>query len=183
MSANTEQKILNAALKVFSEKGYNGARTRIIAERSGFTEMTLFRKFETKENLFNRVLSENKHKIMEDVDSLLVMDDEENDPKNQFRTLILNLVDLVDKNFEYVNIIIYEREKIPDSVSKIFVSLLANYLDKILPEKKVDHTVLAFMILSFLYFIILNKKTEKKFLDLDQAIEEFIMYHSNCLEL
>lgn len=183
MSADTEQKILDAALKVFSEKGYNGARTRIIAEKSGFTEMTLFRKFETKENLFNRVLSENKHKIMEDVDSLLVLDDEEKDPKSQFRILILNLVDLVDKNFEYVNIIIYEREKIPDSVSKIFVSHLANYLDKILLETKIDHNVLAFMILSFLYFIILNKKTEMKFLDLDQAIEEFISYHSNSLEL
>ena len=183
MSADTEQKILEAALKVFSEKGYNGARTRIIAEKSGFTEMTLFRKFETKENLFNRVLSENKHKIMEDVDSLLVLDDEEKDPKSQFRTLILNLVDLVDNNFEYVNIIIYEREKIQNSVSKIFVSHLAKYLEKILPERELDYTMLAFMILSFLYFITLNKKREETFLDLDQAIEEFISYHSNSLEL
>jgi hypothetical protein len=120
---------------------------------------------------------------MEDVDSLLVLDEEDKDPKSKFRTLILNLVDLVDKNFEYVNIIIYEREKIPNSVSKIFVSHLAKYLEKILPERELDYTMLAFMILSFLYFITLNKKREETFLDLDQAIEEFISYHSNSLGL
>jgi len=183
MSTNTEQKILDAALKVFSEKGYNGARTRIIAEKSGFTEMTLFRKFETKENLFNRVLAANKQKVMEDVNSLLVIDEEVTDPKAHFRALILNLADLVDENFEYVNIIVYEREKITNSISEIFILHLADFLEEIFPKNIVDHTVLAYMILSFLYFITLNRKTEDGCFDLDEAMEEFINYHSRCLEL
>ena len=41
----TERKILDAALKIFAERGYDGAKTKLIAEKSGFTEMTLFRKF------------------------------------------------------------------------------------------------------------------------------------------
>ncbi len=57
MVDKTEQKILDVALKEFAEEGYVGARTRIIAEKSGFSEMTLFRKFKTKENLFNMVLN------------------------------------------------------------------------------------------------------------------------------
>jgi AcrR family transcriptional regulator len=80
MSAETEQKILDAALHVFSKNGYVGARTRMIAKESGFTEMTLFRKFETKENLFNQVLITNRE-ISENFDSLLPPCDAE-DPKS-----------------------------------------------------------------------------------------------------
>jgi len=183
MPTNTEQKILDAALEVFSEKGYSGARTRIIAEKSGFTEMTLFRKFETKENLFNRVLTENKERIMEDFDSLLVIDEELTNPKDQYRRLVMNLAELVERNFEYVNIIVYERQRISNSITETFIVHLKNYLKKVFPNHKTDPNVLSFMILSFLYFIILNKKTETEFFDLDQAIEEFINYNSKCLEL
>ena len=45
---------MEADLKFFSENGYAGARTRLIAEKAGFSEMTLFRKFKTKENLFKK---------------------------------------------------------------------------------------------------------------------------------
>jgi AcrR family transcriptional regulator len=183
MSTNTEQKILDAALKVFSEQGYNGARTRIIAETSGFTEMTLFRKFETKENLFNRVLTENKDRIMKDFNSLLVIDDEFTNPKEQFRMLISNLAEMIEKNFEYVNIIVYERQRISNSITETFIVHLRNYVEKVLPKDQPDPNVISFMILSFLYFIILNKKTETGFFDLDQAIEDFIIYNSRCLGL
>ncbi|MGZ7049875.1 MAG: TetR/AcrR family transcriptional regulator, partial [Methanobacterium sp.] len=41
MSEETKEIILSAALKVFSEEGYVGAKTRLIAEEAGFSEMTL----------------------------------------------------------------------------------------------------------------------------------------------
>jgi len=56
MASKTEQKILEVALKIFAEKWYAGATTRIIALKSVFTELTLFRKFKTKENLYNMVI-------------------------------------------------------------------------------------------------------------------------------
>ncbi len=182
MSTDTEQKILDAALEVFSKNGYTGARTRIIAKQSGFTEMTLFRKFKTKENLFKQVLTKNQERIMNDFDSLLVLD-ETKEAKERFRALIMSLMDLMDKNFEYVNIIIYERERIPHSISKTFIFHLGSYLEKIFPKIKVDHYVLSFMILSFLYFISFNKNRGDDFFDVKSAVEEFITYHSNCLKL
>ncbi|NJD54393.1 MAG: helix-turn-helix transcriptional regulator [Candidatus Methanoperedens sp.] len=42
----TEQKILEAALRMFAREGYDGATTRRIAEEAGVSEMTLFRKFQ-----------------------------------------------------------------------------------------------------------------------------------------
>ncbi len=44
--------ILEASLEVFSEKGYNLATTLEISKRAGVSEMTLFRNFQTKNNLF-----------------------------------------------------------------------------------------------------------------------------------
>ncbi|BDZ70150.1 TetR/AcrR family transcriptional regulator [Methanobacterium petrolearium] len=182
MSAETEQKILDAALHVFSKNGYVGARTRMIAKESGFTEMTLFRKFETKENLFNQVLITNRERLVKDFDSLLAPYDAE-DPKVHFKTLIMNLMNMMDKNFEFVNIIIYERERVSHSVTKRFVAHLAQYLEKTFPRPNLDYSMLSFTILSFLFFIIFNKKIGDNSFKVEGPVEEFIKYHSHCLRL
>lgn len=182
MSADTEQKILDAALKIFSKNGYNGARTRIIAKESGFTEMTLFRKFETKENLFNRVLTTNQERIVKDSEKLLSSAQNE-DPKAHFYALVMGLADLMDKNFEYVNIIIYERERVPHSITQTFVFHLGNYLKKILPGTDVDLNMLSFSILSFVFFLIFNKKAGESSFNVAIRIEEFIKYNSDALNL
>jgi AcrR family transcriptional regulator len=56
MKKTTEQKLLEASLKLISEKGYLGATTREIAREAGVTELTLFRHFGSKEKLFEKVL-------------------------------------------------------------------------------------------------------------------------------
>lgn len=52
----TKKKILEATLKLISQKGYLGATTREIAREAGITEITLFRHFGSKEKLFEEVL-------------------------------------------------------------------------------------------------------------------------------
>jgi AcrR family transcriptional regulator len=51
-SSNARQRILDAALQLFSEKGYEGTTTREISERAGVNEVTIFRHFGSKEALF-----------------------------------------------------------------------------------------------------------------------------------
>lgn len=53
---DTKQKILEATLRLISEKGYLGATTREIAQQVGVAELTLFRHFGSKEKLFEEVL-------------------------------------------------------------------------------------------------------------------------------
>jgi len=48
--------ILAAALDVFAELGFHGARTRDLAERAGVSEALLFRHFATKEDLIRAIL-------------------------------------------------------------------------------------------------------------------------------
>lgn len=53
---DTSKRLLEATLKLISEKGYLGSTTREIAQEAGVTELTLFRHFGSKERLFEELL-------------------------------------------------------------------------------------------------------------------------------
>ena len=53
---STEEKILEAASKVFTEKGFSGTRTRDIAEHAGINLALLNYYFRSKEKLFEQVM-------------------------------------------------------------------------------------------------------------------------------
>lgn len=55
---STEQKIHRAAIEVFTRKGYNGAKTRDIAEAAGINVATLHYYHRTKDKLFDMVAKE-----------------------------------------------------------------------------------------------------------------------------
>ena len=52
----TEEKILEAASEVFTEKGFAGTRTRDIAEKAGINLALLNYYFRSKEKLFEQVM-------------------------------------------------------------------------------------------------------------------------------
>ena len=51
LSSQREQEILDAAVRVFSRKGFNGATTKEIASEAGVAEGTIFRYFKTKKDI------------------------------------------------------------------------------------------------------------------------------------
>lgn len=53
--AKTRERLLNAAIEVFSSKGFMGASTREIARAAAVNEVTLFRHFQSKEQLLGAV--------------------------------------------------------------------------------------------------------------------------------
>ncbi len=55
---DTERLILEAAIREFSRKGYDGARTATIAAKAGVTHAMLHYYFRTKEKLFQRVFQD-----------------------------------------------------------------------------------------------------------------------------
>ena len=56
-ASETKEKLINAALKLISQKGYLGTTTREIARTAGVTELTLFRRFGSKQRLFEELLA------------------------------------------------------------------------------------------------------------------------------
>lgn len=53
---NREEEILEAAVKIFSDKGYSAATTSEIAKEAGVAEGTIFRYFKTKKDILNKVM-------------------------------------------------------------------------------------------------------------------------------
>ena len=57
-SSQTREKILDAGLKLFAQRGFTGTTTKDIARSAGVNEVTLFRTFGSKKALFTAVISE-----------------------------------------------------------------------------------------------------------------------------
>ncbi|MFO8069874.1 MAG: TetR/AcrR family transcriptional regulator [Alkalibacterium sp.] len=58
LEKDKQERILNAAFKEFSEKGYKDASTNKIAKEAGIGKGTLFYYFGNKENLFHQLVDE-----------------------------------------------------------------------------------------------------------------------------
>ena len=56
--SDTKQRLLEAALELFTEKGFAGASTREIVERAGVTKPVLYYHFSSKENLYRVLIEE-----------------------------------------------------------------------------------------------------------------------------
>jgi AcrR family transcriptional regulator len=72
----TEERIIEAASSVFSKEGYRGATTKRIAEAAGVNEITLFRRFKSKENVLRRVLEDKGTAIQKVMDQSLIMEED-----------------------------------------------------------------------------------------------------------
>ncbi len=53
---STQKKIIDAAIKIFSEKGFEGSTTSEIAQVAGVAEGTIFRHFGTKKGILQKIL-------------------------------------------------------------------------------------------------------------------------------
>lgn len=181
MTDKTEQKILEAALRVFSEEGFKGATTRVIARESGFSELTLFRKFETKENLFNCMLTQNRETILEELDAMLVDKEFENN-RDFLEVLIKNLASLIENNFEFVHILVYNKRKIAGDILMEIIDHICQYVERVSPNVYMDPKVFVLNIFSFVYFVVFDKN-RRGFFDCEEAIDEFIDHSAKCCTL
>ena len=58
MAKDTKERILNAALKMFSEYGYAGTNIRELTASLGLGKSSMYRHFESKEQIWNTLLDE-----------------------------------------------------------------------------------------------------------------------------
>ena len=179
MTDKTEQKIIDAALKIFSEKGFKGATTRVIAQESGFSELTLFRKFETKENLFNSVMIKNRERILNELDLILV-DKKFEDPKDFLATLIKNIANLIEREFAFVHILVHNKSKISGDIIMEIMLHISEYIERAFPNIEIEPKIFVLNIFSFLYFVVFDQH-RRKFFNCDEAINEFIDHSTRCL--
>ena len=56
MASDTKERIMTAALKLFSEKGYNGTNVRDLSNELGFVKSALYKHYESKEAVWKALL-------------------------------------------------------------------------------------------------------------------------------
>ncbi|WP_414470010.1 TetR/AcrR family transcriptional regulator [Methanobacterium sp. ACI-7] len=182
MSTETRNIILEAALKIFAEEGYVGAKTRVIAEESGYSEMTLFRKFKNKENLFDTVLIEQKKRIIGAAYELF-KENQLEDPIESLRLLIRQIYTLIEENFRCVSLYINERRRVSENVLDEVMIIVGEQIKLKFPDMKMNTKVFAFNILSFLYLLVFDKIKGYSFIDHEEALEEFTEYIIKVLNI
>ncbi|MEN6551674.1 MAG: TetR/AcrR family transcriptional regulator [Methanobacterium sp.] len=174
MTDETKQKILAAALKLFSENGYGGTTTRVIAAEAGFTEMTLYTKFKTKQNLFNQVMIYGVGKLNEDASSLVIMDKEFEDSLDFLETCVRNLAKFVWNNFEFFNLAFNQDRKTVGPILQESIYNFSKYIEKHIPNQKIDYMVFTLDIFSFVYMFNLAKYHGPQDTSREEILEKFI---------
>ncbi len=125
---------MEAALSMFSERGYEGSSTRDIAERAGVNEITLFRHFGNKENLFREVLSRQgaTSLLTEELDERL-----SGCLREDLTFLAQRYLEVQYKNIDYIRIGVMEAPRNPAFANVIHViperleAHLAEYMAKL----------------------------------------------------
>ena len=114
---STEEKIKEAARKVFLQKGYSATRTRDIADEAGINLALLNYYFRSKEKLFHEVMQE---KVQQFFGVLLTI---VNDPSTKLETkidlIVSNYIDVLTENPELPLFVLSEMKGHTDAIKKI----------------------------------------------------------------
>ncbi len=114
------QDILEASLRIFAQKGYNGSTTAEIARTAGVAEGTIFRHFSTKKDLLIAVL---EPKVL---NGLIQLDKEhrEDTPTEFFRKFLINRLKLLKDNHSLVRFMFSESQYHPEVRDALFKGII-----------------------------------------------------------
>ncbi|HZK56453.1 MAG TPA: TetR/AcrR family transcriptional regulator [Desulfosporosinus sp.] len=123
------QGILEASLRIFAKKGYNGSTTAEIARAAGVAEGTIFRHFATKKDLLIAVL---EPKVL---NGLIQLDKEHGDdtPIDFFRRFLMNRLELLNENDSLVRFMFAEAQYHVEVREALFKGILGQGISIIRP--------------------------------------------------
>ena len=132
---DTENKILDATIKLLDEVGWTGATTKRIAAEAGVNEVTLFRRFCSKELLLKAAKKRGSSKFLEELDLLFKIEDDK-DTRAYLIKIWKNASKMIDKRINLIRISMEEvrdvpfEEKVLPKISKIIIDHLAAYFKR-----------------------------------------------------
>lgn len=128
-----EEKILKAAIEVFSEKGFSAATTGEIARNAGIAEGTIFRYYKTKKDILKGILIQTINLfsgklVMDGVEKIFIGSGDK-DLRTILKELIYDRLKLVDKFFPMARIIITEALYHDDVREAIYNNIIVKALE------------------------------------------------------
>jgi AcrR family transcriptional regulator len=139
----TEEKILEAAKKVFHSKGFEGARMQEIADEADINKALLHYYFRTKENLFNAVFKAAFGEIF----AKLFMTIDSNEPlEKKLKNLINEYIGFLQENSYIPGFILAEMNQNPQKILEVFKSapvppsMLFKRMKESIQDEKLENT-------------------------------------------
>lgn len=108
---NTSDQILAAAMELFSEKGYAAVTTKEIAAKAQVSEVTLFRYFETKKALYQKVFE--KYVFNPGMDDAFNREPI-GDLKTDLTNIALSFQNMIKRNFRLIQINMKDNKELFD---------------------------------------------------------------------
>lgn len=176
--------ILKAAVKVFSQKGFEGSRTSEIAKEAGVAEGTIFRYYKSKKdllislsipliiNFFRPLMSEPIEKIIEE--------EKRKSVKEVLEKMIQERLELVDENLQLIKTIFVEsiyHEELLKEMQDYVIPNVATFLNKF-AEKNIENNIFKdkdpkivtrTLISLLLGYVVLSKFSPRYFANNDQG--------------
>lgn len=169
-----DEEILKAAMKTIVREGYDGATTKLIADEAGINEVTLFRKFHSKENILQAVIMQQRDNALQALTSAFLSrgvheDDKGNAPRiaTTLTELGYCLIEFMKTRMDLMILLISEGRRKP-SVAKVISSIpqdMIVQLRKLFEEqmrlkkiRDVDPQLAAVTFLGFLFYYSLMKE-------------------------
>lgn len=179
---DTKEKILKSALKLFSQKGYLGTTTKEIAKEAQVAEVTLFRYFTSKENLFIDVLkSQSFLPTLKDLIPKL----KKKDYKDSLKTIAKYYFDLLKKKRDLICIMHTEIFQYPAEIRAIHSKMIhevylvfASYLEELKKDgvlkKDLDSNYASLAYFGMLFNLFIKKELLRRKIDFKKALQTYI---------
>lgn len=193
-----QQKVVEAAIKIFAEKGFANTSTSEIAEEAGVAEATIFRHYGTKENLLLSITLPFLKDLIPRMAEELFTELMAQNPATfeQFiRGLLKNRIEFIKENKELFKILVKEvmyREEFKLELKPLVSEILVHHFIKIIEEFKESgeliekpSPIILRMFVTFLFgyitsrFIIL---TDNFVMDEEAELDEVIDFIMNGLK-
>ena len=110
MTQEIKQRILTAAARVYSQHGFRGATTRLIATEAGVNEVTLFRTFGSKAELLQAMLQSQVS-----AHAAPILSDDISNPQETLSEWCASLIEYVREHAHMIRKTIAEAEERPDA--------------------------------------------------------------------
>ncbi|NLP35920.1 MAG: TetR/AcrR family transcriptional regulator [Clostridiales bacterium] len=165
------KQILESALKVFTEKGYNGSTTIDIAKEAVISEVTLFRYFDSKKQIF-----------MEAIEPILLTSlkeslagSEDLEPVSKLEYILRNRIKYISQYNDVIKLVLMESQVNPEvadfDLIKQTTSILKDSIKDTGVELEDEDFLIRIMMGSILSFLYLPKITDD---EIDLYVEHLV---------
>lgn len=194
-SSETQDKILDAAIKHFAQNGYHGTKTADIAKEAAVSEGAVFKYYGTKKDILRGVMSRIIQKIIPEM--LMMTDDEftaltcEEDTRRQIKAYIKIRIERVLQNVDPFRILMNELQYHPEILDEFKEQFILKIVKKmelfysIWADKgvfrRVDPHVAARSLMGMMNIIAIEGIVLKRPMDLDRELDAALDIFMNGL--